>query len=443
MNDEYADYSFNGVTDDENDLMAPFDPPKKQKKEEKKSRFAGRKIPVKGGDILKNRTNAQARESAKLSQFVKVLHELNPMFSSVKKLSQGNDEKFKKDISEAFKNQKELVETLALSWGLTESKINDRFIISHISKSVSELLSNGEISSFTKDDALIIGKCISEIHNDKLIFGELLESSLISEDVVVNIKAAMMEPSVKLGKLMDDLMVSKIEQQKIYYLFHNITYELSQDLAFNWDRHALVSDRESLFVNIMSCCADVVITSLKEHIVEILAQDSIVLEQSIIWSWMGELNKKIIENDMGYLHCSDTDIYWLKDQLATLMISRLNDIECPFFNNLEKNLIQGYFLNIFEKALIESWEEEAEKKMSELQSIINKTPEDEHEELFKSEEFRRPMELKGLFNRFSNKTKINLSLIESGFDEEKVKRVSSKNFAMFWGLSNAVCKLRV
>lgn len=443
MSDEFADYSYRNVSKDDADIIDPFGPPMKKEGEKKKSRFSGRKKSVKGGEILKNRANSERRESAKLSQFVKVLGEVNPLFSKIKEETKGDFSAFKTLLTKAFTNQKELVEALAISWGLSESKINDRIIISHISKSVSNLISGNQDIKFNKDEALIIGKCISEIHKDRLVFGELLEEDLISEDVIVNIKAAMLEPSVKLGELMDDLMIDKIEQKKIYHAFHQTTYELSQDIAFNWDKEALVQDRESLFINVMSCCADVVLASLKEHIIEILNSESVVLEQSIIWSWMNDLNKVIIDNDMGYLDCSETDIYWLKDQLATLMISRLNDIECNQFKSSEKSQIRGYFLDIFEKAMIESWKEESDKKFTDMSKRVEDTPEKEREALLTSEEFMRPMELTGVFARFRNKTNMKFSLIDSGLDVSKVKRVSSKNFAMFWGLSNAVCKLRV
>lgn len=448
MTDEFADYSYRTVSDDEADIIDPFSSPVKKEgerkpKEKKQSRFSGRKKSIEAGKILKNRANSERKESAKLNEFVKVLDEVTPIFDKVKNETKGDHSLFKRKLSEAFSNQKSLVEALVMAWGLNDSKINDRVIISYISKSVGRLISSGDNFQFNKDEALILGKTISEIHKDKLVFGELLDEELISEDIIVNIKATMIEPSVKLGKLMDDLMIDKIEQKKIYHAFHQITYELSQDLAFNWDKDAMVRDRESLFVNIMASCAEVVFTSIKENIVNALVSEPIVLEKNIIWSWMNELNTEIINNDMGYLDSSDTDIYWLKDQLATLMISKLNDIECNFFRNNEKNIIRGYFLSIFEKSMVESWKEESDKKISYMKEILNDKTKEEKEKIYDSEEFRRPMELNGLFNRFRNKTNINFSILDAGLDFEEIKKLSSKNFAMFWGLSNAVCKLRV
>jgi hypothetical protein len=436
--DNYTDLSYNNVNNEDHDVSNdPF-----ESVDNKESKFSGRKK-VSGTSILKNRINSKRRESAKLRQFVSILSETSPLFTEIKNISSGDEESFKEMIINAFKSQKEIVEMLSTAWGLNSSVLEQRIVISHISKSVSKLISKGNEVNFSKEEILLIGKAISDIHRNRDTFGELLDQDLISSDVLVNIKAAMLEPSVSLGRMMSELKIHESEKKIIYQEFHEITYELSQDIAFNWDKDAVIEDRESLFVNIMGSCAEIVFTSLKKHIVELIRTDSIVLESSLIWSWMNDLNIEIKNNDMGYLDHPETDIYWLKEQLATMIISRLNDIECSDFLSSEKNIIKGHFINQYENEMINAWKEESDITLKEINKKIEDTPADEQQELFSSEELRKPMGLKNLFLNFQKRTDTNFSLLELGLDLKKVKRVSSKNFGMFWGLSNAVCKLRV
>ena len=439
-NEDYTDISFNNIKERPASGNSGDSPIIKEGERSKQTRFSAKKKQLSSMD---NKKKAERRESAKVRQFIRILDEVSPIFSEIKSRTSGNSEEFQSELLKAFKNQKEIIESLSIAWGLSSSIMEQRIVISHISKNISNIISQGKEFNFTKDDILSMGYSISDIHKDKAVFGELLEDELISSDLLVNIKAAMIEPSIKLGKLLDDLLVNDDEKRKIYKEFHRITYDLSKDIAFNWDKEAVIEDRESLFVSVINSCSDVVFTTLKKSISSIMKNEPIVLETSLVWSWMSSLNKEILNNDMGYLSHPEMDIYWLKNQLATLIISRVQDIECLYFSASEKNIIHSYYLSIFEQDMVLSWKEESEKKLSEINKKVENTPEEEMEKLLKSEEFLAPMEIRSLFKNFYKRTEKRISLFDLGLNFEELKRESSRNFAIFWGLSNAICKLRI
>lgn len=408
------------------------------REQEKRSKLSDKKS---AGSRLSNRNNAEKRESARVRHFAQTISELSPMFYDIKINSKGDGD-FRKNLSEKFKEQKDIVESLIIAWGLDNSSISDRFVIAQISRSVAEMLANGNESIFTRDDILSIGQSISEIHRDRQIFGELLEDDLISSDLLVNIKSSMLPVCVKLKSVLDDLLIDEATQRKVFRFFHETAYALAKDISFNWDKNAVIEDRESLFIHVLSSAGNIVFISLKEQIIANINKTPIAIDGTIIWSWMDKLNKEILNNDMGYLNHPELDIYWLKNQIGTLIANRINDIECPYFTNSQRNIIWAYFLEVFEDLMIKSWAEESNRKINDIQLTLEELSEDEQKELLTSEEFLKPMEIRPLFENFYLKTKkVNVSELLK-IDFEQLKNDSSKNFAMFWGLSDAVSKLR-
>lgn len=429
--DEYSDLSYN-ASKLRNSKSNTADKPTTQELDINQSRKRTESI-----GKLKDKSGRSS--SAKIRQFSKVLNELAPIFSKEK---QASNDTFKSRILSRIKEQKELVDLLSLAWGLDNTKLTDRLVISQISKSMSIMLVNEE-QAFTKEEILLIGDAISKIHGSKQVFGEIIEDELISTDILVNIKSAMLEPSIILKTTLEDLLICDSEQKSLLSLLHKASYKLAKDIAFNWDKEAIIEDRESLFINVLSSAAQNVNVTIRKNIVESLNSQPVILDNKIIWGWLENLNKEILNNDMGYLNHPELDIYWLKDQLATIIISRLKDIECIFFTNEQRHKIWGYFIKQFEYLMISSWKQCSEEKMNEINDALINMSEEEQNKMMESEEFLKPMEIKDIFQKFYDDSIDILSLKEINLNLESIINDSSNNFAMFWGLSDAVCKIRL
>lgn len=385
-------------------------------------------------------TKRKKRE-LKMNEFLSTFREI----SSVALMSLNDDTQddlVHKRIAKLFKKQKKITSIIMSQWGAPIDRRKFQGLESELSFIVGKMIkeSNASVStnpSLFKNLAGVISESVQVSEE----MNEMIDSGDVSEDIMVNVKMALLPPALDMISLLNQLGFDERSTREFIQWMHELSITLAKDLAFNWDREAIFKDRERLFQEALPYCSRVTVDAWKIGVMQ-HASEEIGDYSTNPWFYLNELNNEIQCMDVGYGDHEVMNIDWLKNQISKSIASHyFNKFGGRLIDEEEVNLLAALSIKKMRFSLSEAWKIVSSNYIDSTREMVSKMSKEDYGRWLDSDG-SRPMPVDLFISEMKSRLRKSSPLFSfSDIDIESIEKKVKSNVAMIWGISDAVCKV--
>lgn len=339
-------------------------------------------------------------------------------------------------IVEDFKSQSERLASIQDSI-YSEATSSDKYqLMASISASqLTRLNIDGET-----ENSII--KLLSERNNHDPDIAERIDAGILSADVLVNIKIALLPCLTEINDIASDLSLPAKQHADVQAWANDMILSLAKDIAFNWDKKTSYRDRETLFVMMIPTCGRIVLQSFVDYITKEYGSNKAYSEEFTLDINFPKTYDAIKELDMGYMDSESRDLPWLYQEINKYLIKQISNLSPTRIDRRHISSLVSSISADVDAIASETWQAASQRVISQMQDELE-TLSDEEAEALLEEKYSDPMPLDKFFAPLMNKLHNWNGLIDPmTFNLESATRVSQERLSNMWGLSNAICKVR-
>lgn len=377
----------------------------------------------------------RSRINGFLYAFKEVSNIINTAFSS-------DDDNKKEQLIRLYSAQRKVTNIFLGEWNLSREDSADTYVISNISGLIGSIIQkNDAAQDYSSEVIAEIAKKITKNTTSSEGLTSLIIENMISSDVIVNVKAALLIPAMRMSTMLYQLRIDEASEREHLMWLHKTSVILAKDLAFNWDKESLFKDREALFQTVLPQCSMMVFDIWKDAICSIIKNKSVIGRDNV-FDFMPMLSKEISNLDMGYASHEEFNMEWLLNRISDDVWSSVSGISISNLNDSKNNNIQAMIVASLDYEYAETWKRNATKEIDDVSELISKMSEDEIDD-WEENEGSKPMNIDCFIGELQRKIDEKKSLILiSKVDLKILEDEAKKRLALLWGLSDAVFKLK-
>lgn len=380
------------------------------------------------------------RRRIKITAFLHSFREVSPIVNTV--LSNGDIQDKNSHIIGLYSAQKRLTNSVLKEWGLSRESADDAYTISRISGAIGNFLSSDITAERCTNEIITeIASKVSSYSVSTKELSSLVVDNMVSTDVIVNVKAALLFPAINMSNILFDLKISPENSKKHLMWLHKTSVLLAKDMAFNWDKESLFKDREALFQTVLPQCAEMVFDAWHGCLIQPMINSNQVNKNNVI-ELLPNLMDVIDGLDMGYYSHDTLDIDWLKEKITNDVIAPLNNFSVRGLSKDNIEYIKTKMMDRIDLEYSHSWRKTSESAIEEINSSLESMSDSEIDE-WELNEGSEPMSITpflGQAKKVLNSGQEYISIDYINLDE--LEDQAKGRLAVLWGLSDAVFKLK-